>query len=544
MAAQGENTQDASLNLTDREQLKCPAKHPPGDEIYRDGKHSFFEVDGRKNPVYCQNLCLLAKLFLGSKTLYYDVEPFLFYVMTENDRYGCHFVGYFSKEKRPSSLNNVSCILVLPIYMRKGYGQYLIQFSYLLTRVEKKTGSPEKPLSDMGLVSYRKYWRIVLCEELLKQKGPISIAAISERTGMTADDIVSALEGLRALVRDPVTKSYALRLDYNYFKEYLEKCNANDNAKVNPDSLVWTPYVMGRLGDAYEDGPALHTIQAREEVDEEAKASPEEGVQQMGKAAKNGLSHTDSPAPEEIVEPSTPALHGLESTNGDIPAPGTPLANGSHTPIFESKSSTIPPIPPTRYEVFPPIPGMTTGKRRPGRPFGSRRRAGTGTGTPQRTRNTPLSIQTAPVPRLQLSPRNHGAGKSSPVNGTLTPSGSMSMRRTRSRLGESVVNGDGEETLDGGGGAVRSLNGGHRRTRSYTASPKTNMTLSGNIKGKGKGKGKAVAIAADEYLDEDADGESEDLDVDAEGEMDVDGDEDVDAEGEEDDEGDVAMGGA
>ncbi len=56
---------------------------------------------------------LLAKLFLGSKTLYYDVEPFLFYVMTENDNYGCHFVGYFSKEKRPSSLNNVSCILVL-----------------------------------------------------------------------------------------------------------------------------------------------------------------------------------------------------------------------------------------------------------------------------------------------------------------------------------------------------------------------------------------------------------------------------------------------
>jgi histone acetyltransferase SAS3 len=67
--------------------------HPPGDEIYRDGKYSFFEVDGRKNPVYCQNLCLLAKLFLGSKTLYYDVEPFLFYVMTENDELGCRFAG-------------------------------------------------------------------------------------------------------------------------------------------------------------------------------------------------------------------------------------------------------------------------------------------------------------------------------------------------------------------------------------------------------------------------------------------------------------------
>ena len=47
--------------------------------------------------VYCQNLCLLAKLFLDHKTLYFDVEPFLFYVMTENDTHGCHLLGYFSK---------------------------------------------------------------------------------------------------------------------------------------------------------------------------------------------------------------------------------------------------------------------------------------------------------------------------------------------------------------------------------------------------------------------------------------------------------------
>ena len=39
--------------------------------------------------VYCQNLCLLAKLFLDHKTLYYDVDPFLFYVLCENDSDGC-----------------------------------------------------------------------------------------------------------------------------------------------------------------------------------------------------------------------------------------------------------------------------------------------------------------------------------------------------------------------------------------------------------------------------------------------------------------------
>lgn len=33
-----------------------------------------FEIDGKKEKMYCQNLCLLAKLFLDHKTLYYDVS--------------------------------------------------------------------------------------------------------------------------------------------------------------------------------------------------------------------------------------------------------------------------------------------------------------------------------------------------------------------------------------------------------------------------------------------------------------------------------------
>ena len=78
-------------------QNKCSMLHPPADEIYRHKELSVFEVDGNASKLYCQNLCLLAKLFLDHKTLYYDVEPFLFYVLTLNDQYGSHIVGYFSK---------------------------------------------------------------------------------------------------------------------------------------------------------------------------------------------------------------------------------------------------------------------------------------------------------------------------------------------------------------------------------------------------------------------------------------------------------------
>lgn len=73
-----------------------------GSECYiiiacRKEKISVWEVDGKRYKQYCQNLCLLAKFFLDHKTLYYDVEPFLFYVMTIGDAEGCHTVGYFSK---------------------------------------------------------------------------------------------------------------------------------------------------------------------------------------------------------------------------------------------------------------------------------------------------------------------------------------------------------------------------------------------------------------------------------------------------------------
>ena len=56
-----------------------------------------FEVDGIDHKLYCQNLCLLSKLFLDHKALYFDVEPFCFYVLTEVNVQGCHIAGYFSK---------------------------------------------------------------------------------------------------------------------------------------------------------------------------------------------------------------------------------------------------------------------------------------------------------------------------------------------------------------------------------------------------------------------------------------------------------------
>ncbi|KAH7175702.1 hypothetical protein EDB81DRAFT_836038 [Dactylonectria macrodidyma] len=414
-----------------RHKLKCPAKHPPGDEIYRHGSVSVFEVDGRKNPVYCQNLCLLAKLFLGSKTLYYDVEPFLFYVLCEYDDCGYHFVGYFSKEKRASSQNNVSCILTLPIHQRKGYGNLLIDFSYLLTKAEQKTGSPEKPLSDMGLVSYRNYWRLIICRYFLSvmdgeayKKQGLSIKRISDETGMTADDVIAALEGLRALVRDPQTKLYAFRVDVEYCRQYVAKWESKGHVKLKPSALAWTPYVMGRNNAAnFELGPPINTIAPRE--DDEAKV--DEGLNTVGTETQpttNGENRSPSASGQETELPleSTEAEDEAEDKAPELidsVGKATRDADGHASnedeemlDVDDTEPWELPyrDIPPSRFEIFPAITGSRRADR--SRQSGSRpsaQRAGGSSSRPKR----PGGSSHRPTPSRPKSSKNSKSSKSS-----------------------------------------------------------------------------------------------------------------------------------
>lgn len=249
----------------ERHRSKCTLVHPPGNEIYRDDNISFFEVDGRRQRTWCRNLCLLSKLFLDHKTLYYDVDPFLFYCMCTRDETGCHLTGYFSKEKDCAEGYNLACILTLPQYQRRGFGRLLIQFSYELSKREGKLGSPEKPLSDLGLLSYRQYWREVLVELLVDpNREAISEFDLATLTSMTEKDVHETLLVLNML-RYHVSPSIDIfPFDFSTNSQFqkgnwiivlpdaiveqhnkrLEKEKIKGIKKIDPARLQWKPPVF------------------------------------------------------------------------------------------------------------------------------------------------------------------------------------------------------------------------------------------------------------------------------------------------------------
>ncbi|KAI0261497.1 hypothetical protein BC834DRAFT_465974 [Gloeopeniophorella convolvens] len=315
-----------------RHGLKCKSRHPPGDEIYRDGNVSIFEVDGRRNKIYCQNLCLLSKMFLDHKSLFYDVEPFLFYVMTEFDDTGARFVGYFSKEKRSPKDFNVSCIMTLPVRQRQGWGNLLIEFSYLLSKKERRLGSPEKPLSGLGALGYKNYWTLSIMRYLHTASDNPTLEDISSATSMTIEDVYNTLctQGLidvyalptprplpgqsikltknrktavarRHLIRaqtndDDASKGpfvaptqYDIKWDPGYVTAFLDKWESKGYLKIKPEKLKWSPFLLARVKKSDAD--------SRLALDAESAGTPDK----------------DNPAP------------GSASSVPETPAPVTPI---------------------------------------------------------------------------------------------------------------------------------------------------------------------------------------------------------------------------
>ncbi len=204
-------------------------------------------------------------MFLDHKAVYQEVEGFVFYLMLKwrpssqqsemafdvlppvHSLMTYSIVGYFSKEKASTQCYNLSCIVVFPQHQRHGYGNFLIHFSYILSKKEGVQGSPEKPLSDLGHQSYLRYWSLVLMDALLelicRNEGAITATLLAKMTAMTTDDVLETLLHLGVLCRDPESRQAQINLSWDLITCHREHQDKRQRGCWPDPSLLiaWVP---------------------------------------------------------------------------------------------------------------------------------------------------------------------------------------------------------------------------------------------------------------------------------------------------------------
>jgi histone acetyltransferase MYST1 len=150
---------------------------------------------------------------------------------------------------------NLACILTFPAHQRKGYGRFLIAFSYELSKKEEKVGSPEKPMSDLGQQAYKPYWMSTIVDFLFHETSElssISIMDIAKKTSIMAEDIVFTLNQLGIL--KIIGGVYFIAADHTLLEKLAEKHPVKE-PRIDASKLHWTPFIT----DVKRDKFSIHS---------------------------------------------------------------------------------------------------------------------------------------------------------------------------------------------------------------------------------------------------------------------------------------------
>ncbi|QDS71742.1 hypothetical protein FKW77_008945 [Venturia effusa] len=215
-----------------------------GSAMYSTDDFSIYEVDGEEHKLYTQNLSLFAKLFLETKSVFYDTTTFLYYLLyyrdplVENSK--PQVVGFFSKEKLSWDNNNLACILVFPPWQKRGFGQVLMGVSYELAKREGRLGGPEKPLSELGRQAYVRYWSGVIARNILSLplKKMTTVQQICDETFIVQEDIVATLKEMGILEKRKKGGASVV-INKARIREWATLNRVSLDSPVDPDAFDW-----------------------------------------------------------------------------------------------------------------------------------------------------------------------------------------------------------------------------------------------------------------------------------------------------------------
>ena len=101
-------------------------------------------------------------------------------------------------------------------------------------------GSPEKPLSDLGKLSYRSYWSWVILNILKEAGGVIPIKDISKMTSFTQTDIIETLNTLNMVKY--WKGQHIICVTPKSIEEHLKAIeHKKPLIEVDPTCLMWEP---------------------------------------------------------------------------------------------------------------------------------------------------------------------------------------------------------------------------------------------------------------------------------------------------------------
>ncbi|KAH7115164.1 acyl-CoA N-acyltransferase [Dendryphion nanum] len=267
----------------------CPCRtSPPGEKVYSKGGYSLYEIDGEECKLYAQNLSLFAKLFLDTKSVFYDVTTFLYYVLVahapspditlpdllnSNHNGGimdappvpdsnpqppqqpqAQVVGFFSKEKMSWDNNNLACILVFPPWQKQGLGQILMGASYEMSKKEGRLGGPEKPLSELGRRAYIHYWSQTIARAILSapSKKALTVLDLCNETYIVPEDIITTLQIMEVLEHKKRSGTDAV-INKGRVRAWAESHNVNLNNPIDTDGFIRATKGAGVTDEGSDD---------------------------------------------------------------------------------------------------------------------------------------------------------------------------------------------------------------------------------------------------------------------------------------------------
>ena len=100
-------------------------------------------------------------------------------------------------------------------------------------------GTPERPLSDLGLVSYRQYWSRVLLKLIADICEPVSLNDLSEMSAIKVDDVITTLQRLNMLHYKK--GQHVIYAPVELIQVRLQEAGS-PGLEVDPDLIMWVPY--------------------------------------------------------------------------------------------------------------------------------------------------------------------------------------------------------------------------------------------------------------------------------------------------------------